>query len=235
MAKRPLKNKPETFESESEPKPRPRPKAKPEGINPAALSAALAGDFKNALIASTPGGIEAQEAQGQRDLVGKCSKLPIDGTSNKKEFWEKLGFKFTGKTIDKIFYECLFPIGWQMKATEHSMWSTLLDDKDRPRASIFFKAAFYDYNSFIRLKTRFEVNEYFQEGPYDPNNRVFKVVVMDAGKPIQFFGPFTRPHFNAPRDEYLKITAENDKFGEQARAWLFNNWPLWQDVAAYWD
>ena len=44
-------------------------------MNPAALAAASRGDLANALIASTPGGIERQEAAGQRTLV-ESAMLP---------------------------------------------------------------------------------------------------------------------------------------------------------------
>lgn len=46
-------------------------------ITPAAIVAALAGDTSNALAAMTPGGIEAQEAAGQRALVASTT-LPKD-------------------------------------------------------------------------------------------------------------------------------------------------------------
>lgn len=39
------------------------------GITPAAVSAAAKGDFKNAVVAMTPGGIRAQEEAGQRTLA----------------------------------------------------------------------------------------------------------------------------------------------------------------------
>lgn len=48
-------------------------------ISPAALAALAQGDLENARIASTPGGIERQEKQGQIDESLRDT-LPIDGT-----------------------------------------------------------------------------------------------------------------------------------------------------------
>lgn len=103
--------------------------------------------IENFMAASTPGGIEKQEAQGQKDFV-ISTHLPIDCPRQKLE---KLGFEF-GEKVDDIFVEVKMPKGWKKLATEHSMWSELIDDKGKVRASIFYKAAFYDRSAFLRLK-----------------------------------------------------------------------------------
>jgi len=46
-------------------------------MNLAALRALAEGDDENFVVAATPGGIEAQEAQGQRDFVASDT-LPLD-------------------------------------------------------------------------------------------------------------------------------------------------------------
>ena len=43
------------------------------------------------------------------------------------------------------------PNGWKKQATDHSMWSELIDDKGKVRATIFYKAAFYDQRAFLNL------------------------------------------------------------------------------------
>lgn len=115
--------------------------------NPAALDAALRGDFRNAEIASTPGGIEAQEAQGQRDLVAQ-QLIPIQGAN---EAANKLGIVL-GKEADDLFFYAELPKGWEIRATDHSMWSDLIDADGKKRAAIFYKAAFYDRKAFIRIE-----------------------------------------------------------------------------------
>lgn len=116
------------------------------GITPAALQALIAGDMENFIAASTPGGIEAQEAQGQRDMVAKAL-LPKDGP------WpalEALGVA-KGSEEDDLFYRATLPEGWQIVPTDHSMWSQLVDDTGTERAAIFYKAAFYDRTAQFRL------------------------------------------------------------------------------------
>jgi len=95
--------------------------------------------LENAIVASTPGGIEAQERTGQLAFVANES-LPIDGP---RDLLEAMGIEF-GEPIDDLFIEARLPEGWQKVATSHSMHSDLVDDKGRRRASIFYKAAFYD-------------------------------------------------------------------------------------------
>jgi hypothetical protein len=101
----------------------------------------------NFLIAATPGGIEAQEAQGQREFVAN-ETLPIDCP---KAELEALGFVF-GAPVDDLFVSVQFPTGWEKIATDHSMWSDLVDEAGVTRGSIFYKAAFYDRRAFMRLR-----------------------------------------------------------------------------------
>lgn len=103
---------------------------------------------ENFLAASVPGGIEAQEAEGQSKFVmSDClPKEMLRGTTREK--LENLGIKF-GADVDDIFVSCTLPKGWSKKATDHSMWSKLIDDKGKVIASIFYKAAFYDRSAHI--------------------------------------------------------------------------------------
>ena len=104
--------------------------------------------LENMLIAMTHGGIEAQEKRGQSEFVA-TDKLPIQGTSDRRELLESLGFEF-GENIDELFVAIKLPPGWKKEADAHSMWSSLIDEHGRKRASIFYKAAFYDRDAFIQ-------------------------------------------------------------------------------------
>jgi len=120
--------------------------------NPAALAALLAGDAANAAVASTPGGIEAQEAAGQRTMCAKAI-LPKFASFNEpinRDEYTALGITF-GPDHDDLFVCVTLPDGWQVVPTEHSMWSNLVDSFGRERASIFYKAALYDRRAHIRL------------------------------------------------------------------------------------
>ncbi len=94
------------------------------------------------------GGIEAQEAQGQRQLVAS-QQLPANGDW---EGLEKLGVK-RGDPVegDELFVNAELPEGWEKRSTDHSMWSEIVNEKGDKVASIFYKAAFYDRDAFIRL------------------------------------------------------------------------------------
>ena len=98
---------------------------------------------------TTEGQIEAQEARGQREFV-ESTQLPIEG-SNDLAILE-LGIEFGEPTLgDELFCEARLPEGWAKRATEHSMWSELVDEAGKVRAKIFYKAAFYDRRAFIRI------------------------------------------------------------------------------------
>lgn len=119
-------------------------------MNFAALTAALQGDFGNALIASTSGGIEQQEADGQR-MVTEGTRLPKEITNATREQMMELGFKF-GADVDELFVSCELPAGWHVRGTDHSMWSEILDDQGCVRGDIFYKAAFYDRRADMTMR-----------------------------------------------------------------------------------
>jgi hypothetical protein len=87
-----------------------------------------------------------QEKTGQESFV-ESTTLPtvISG----KEILEAAGVKFLGLVEDDALFQYVqLPAGWKKVATDHSMWSTLVDEKGRERASIFYKAASYDRRAF---------------------------------------------------------------------------------------
>lgn len=189
---------------------------KTENITPAALKAAADGNLENFVAASTPGGIEAQEAQGQRDFVAN-ETLPIDCP---KDELEKLGFVF-GDPVDDIFVSVQIPEGWTKKPSDHSMWSYLLDDKGRQRASIFYKAAFYDRNAHMKLDRRFSFRM-----NYDLEDKM-QYQVFDSDKVIFSTDPINRPNpYDWDIDDSQEAIAKN---------WLAEKYPDWENVSAYWD
>lgn len=119
-------------------------------ITPAALAALVGGDVDNFLVASTPGGIERQEAEGQKMLV-ESTLLPKDLFPD-REVWEQEGFVF-GEDHDDLFVNVNLPVGWKKVATDHSMWSNIEDAEGLPRVAIFYKAAFYDRRANATLRT----------------------------------------------------------------------------------
>lgn len=198
-----------------------------EGTTPAALNAALNGDLENLMVASTPGGIEAQEARGQRSFV-RNETLPKEMHSPKESF-ESLGIKF-GEDADDIFVNVTLPEGWEKKPTDHSMWSDLIDEKGRKRASIFYKAAFYDRSAHISLNSRYRSN-YTPEDDYksdmDRNER-------DAGN---WYGVVYDCDEIIFKTEPLKGGGREiaDKLRKESKSWLSKKYPDHENELAYWD
>lgn len=196
-------------------------------FTPAAISAALAGDAENFIAASTPGGIEAQEARGQREAVA-AQRLPIKGTGDGK-VWEKLGFVF-GEMYDDVFVCVTFPAGWKLEPTEHSMWSNLLDDKGRKRAAMFYKAAFYDRSAHITLSRRYSCG-----ADYESDKQPRDVVVRDADTIIHTVGAERAVEWSKDRDKAKADYEFNESLRMSAEAWLDQQFPDWKKADAYWD
>lgn len=97
--------------------------------------------------------IEEQERNGQASLIhareGNVVQIPLDGSEHAEAF-EAIGITL-GEPTDELFRSATLPEGWKIVATDHSMWTRLLDDKGEERASIFYKAAFYDRRAHISL------------------------------------------------------------------------------------
>ncbi|MCU0652793.1 MAG: hypothetical protein MUD10_00855 [Candidatus Pacebacteria bacterium] len=177
------------------------------------------------------GGSEAilnQESRGQTSFVGSDT-LPskIIGDLTEKKILEDAGFQFLGPVEgDKLFQYVKLPAGWKKEATDHSMWSNLVDEKGRIRATIFYKAAFYDRDAFIRLKTRFGIQyEYDRED----TEHVAVASVTDCGKVVHTTEPLP-----LPEDDRKKYEA-SDKAKEAARTWLDENYQDWKNPGACWD
>ncbi len=109
-----------------------------------------------------------QESKGQQELVNSRElpkkynghmEHPNGERYTTEEIYASMGIKLlpTGRH-DDMFYETVLPSGWKVKPTSHSMWSNLVDDKGRTRASIFYKAAFYDRDAFFNLERRFSID-----------------------------------------------------------------------------
>lgn len=185
-------------------------------INPATLKALADGDIENAIVAATPGGIEAQEAAGQAELVASTN-MPKD-MSPSREAYEKVGFEF-GDEVDDIFISAKLPAGWTRKATDHSMWSEILDDQGRKRISIFYKAAFYDRNANCHMERRFSVRCDYPED-WDADREYY---VADQGEKIHSLGMVGSKDWDG-----------QDKANQRGVEWLKSNWPEYEDPTAYW-
>lgn len=186
-------------------------------ITPAFLSALASGDLHNAMVAGTPGGIEAQEAAGQAMLTLKFNQLPKDGMDRHRDALERIGFKI-GNDVDDIFVSVTAPAGWTLRAApDHSMWSYVHDEQGRKRGSVFYKAAFYDRNAHFSLQPR-----YSGGGDYRENQKRYSVAKDTAtGQVLIEFGP---------TEDY----AQSEKEDRATLEWLDAAFPDWRNVEAYW-
>ncbi|MFH8483166.1 hypothetical protein [Streptomyces sp. NPDC018055] len=97
--------------------------------------------------------IEEQEKAGRGQFVNS-DRLPTDLRGGDRAEYEALGFTFGDPDpSDPLFAPATLPEGWVRKASDHDMWSHLVDEQGRRRASIFYKAAFYGRDAFMSLTT----------------------------------------------------------------------------------
>jgi hypothetical protein len=150
------------------------------------------------------GTIERAEARGQADLVksadfprkmmGVCKEQVAAGT----------GIVF-GENVNDLFVSVTLPDGWKLVATDHNMWSDLVDNKGRKRASVFYKAAVYDRDAFARFNKYYNVKNTYHNAAGVPQytkdgaglNKAFSgealitVTLEDAdGGVLRSMGPF---------------------------------------------
>lgn len=102
------------------------------------------------LMGGASRGIEAMEADGQRQFVDSC-QIPTAMRNCDDASLTALGFVLGPVTPDDpMFREATLPKGWRKLPTDHSMWSKIVDETGTERFEVFYKAAFYDRSAFIR-------------------------------------------------------------------------------------
>ncbi len=180
------------------------------------------------LFAIGSAGIEAQERRGQADLVFD-TRLPVKGSESPEAKASPIEWGAVCAE-DKVFREVRLPQGWKKVATDHPMWSDLQDHIGCARASIFFKAAFYDYEAFIRFNTR-----YYTYAMYHNKGDGMTFYVYDRGQGTKAVVIYeetpTLPDREKDRDAYYRATNAGDA---KAKAWLKERYPDHENPNAYW-
>lgn len=171
--------------------------------------------------------IRRQEADGQRSFT-TSDTLPTDMSENDRRVLEQAGVVFGSQVSgDEMFTYVTLPTGWKKVATSHSMWSDLVDDKGRKRASMFYKAAFYDRRAHLTTCRRFSTGI-----DYDRSDTgVIVKFVFDGDAKV--FTTKEYPYTGEPYsdDYWLQDRAATD----EVNAWLKEHFPNWEDASAYWD
>lgn len=166
--------------------------------------------------------IADMEQRGQQELTAQTDKLPKRGSEDPA--WAQMGVQF-GEEVkgDSLFRYATLPVGWTLKPTDHSLWSELLDNHGRQRATMFYKAAFYDRSAHITLVPRYFISgEYQTEGDYKSPKR--SVVKDQTDKSIVLFAT-----------EYTSDYDTENAHYNVAKKWLKEFRPQCENAAAYWD
>jgi len=178
------------------------------------------------VMGGNPAAIAAQEQRGQKQLVNS-TQLPTEMRDDSKAVLEAAGVVF-GEVApgDPIFCDATLPEGWKKEATGHAMHIKLLDANGHLRATIFYKAAFYDRVAFLEVTRRFSVDRY---GHSQAHPGEFAASVIDAKGEVEL-----------KTEVQLKAEGENDwdvrdRVAFIAETWLNENYPDWTSPAAYWD
>ncbi len=199
---------------------------------------------ENFLAAATPGGIERQEREAQRDLVRNL-ELPLK-LGSPKELFEKLGFKF-GKPVDKLFQEATLPEGWKkVPSPSHSSYSFVLDQKGRARWQMYYKGAFYDRCADgYSLQRRYVIRatEDYNLKRAGSDVRPIWGEVLDYGIPFdpnETYHGGVKPKVLHKSEEFTpKDIFDIDRIRKmvclEMEMWIDARFPNYEDPLAYWD
>lgn len=104
------------------------------------------------LLGGTDRYITEMESAGQRQLVNS-TQLPTEMNSGTDDDLRAMGFELGDPNDgDPMFRNVTLPDGWSKQATDHAMWSKVVDEHGRARLKVFYKAAFYDRRAFINVQ-----------------------------------------------------------------------------------
>jgi len=142
------------------------------------------------------------------------------GRAGVAEFLTALGFVI-GERVDNLFTAVTFPEGWQVKRTDHYMWSDLVDPKGHKRAGIFFKPEFYDRKAHMSLCTRYSVKGDYSDANMKDGDRIDRRRFLIDNTTDQRIMAFDGDCF--------------DPLSEEAKAKLAAILPDIENPLAYWD
>ncbi len=179
------------------------------------------GEPRLGILMAFPGAIEASERAGQVQLVAS-TQLPVKMQGQREQF-EAVGFVFGAPVKgDSLFCAATLPAGWEKRGSDHAMWSYIHDDKGRCRVEVFYKAAFYDRDAFMRLAARYRVR-----AEWGTDDRSLYVSVMDGETEIHRTETVT----SETRVDY----GDGERLRGAAREWLDANRPGWGDPVKSWE
>lgn len=168
--------------------------------------------------------IEMMEADGQKQLC-RSQQLPTEGLAAVVAAIPVI--RVIGPSHgDALFSDVELPDGWSVVPTDHAMWSDLKDEKGRKRASVGYKAAFYDRWASINIVPRFRIERDYSTKNLDEHT----FVVTDCGTEV-----WRSRSETAERGDWQKREVIDATLRAEAAAWLEQQYPNWQDPGAYWE
>ena len=142
-----------------------------------------------------------------------------------------------GEQISDLFARVQLPDGWRKERTRNVLWSSLLDDEGRTRASIFYKAAFYNNQAFIRLCHRYNISSRpIVNGSEDCQEIGWESVAIDwDGSVLWQSEPMRAEPERCNMAAWSDWYQDQKKLLWQAEAWLDEHKSDWRNPMAYWD
>jgi hypothetical protein len=139
-------------------------------------------------VLGVEGAVNLEERRGQVELSISKNKLPIEGD---REGWEALieAGVVKGEAVDDLFINVTLPQGWEIKTSDHRLWSYLYDERGLKRAAIFYKSVCYDRKATLHgYAHRFYATQYFEDEDSDAAAQ-FGIIDQGTGKTIRVFNP----------------------------------------------
>jgi len=148
--------------------------------------------------------INSQDVRCQRKLV----RLPTEANEeDATRFYGAMGINVLRMPkCDDILLDAELPAGWRVKATDHSMWSEIIDSNGRKRISVFHKNSVMERSAYADIIRRYGVDFLPNQGPgYVAVDRATGQGVFRGG------GTYS-----------------------ECRSWLDSNFPDHKNPLAYW-
>jgi hypothetical protein len=200
-----------------------------------------------------PGAIEAQEQRGQQKLVAGVFfpvRFVLGDPSDADAALARWGWTLGAPLADDpLFRRVEMPPGWRKVATDHAMHSDVLDERDRKRVHVFYKAAFYDRDAFFGLIARFDVEEDYAEGEYRDrvelrppewtNQRVIdratgEVLFVADVPPEEAVAARMASYMNQSDPAFILAYERRALMQEACREWIAARYPD-RSPGAYWE
>jgi len=166
-----------------------------------------------------------------RDENGLGRREVVDHKGRARQPWEAMGIKILGiDPEDDLFTKVELPEGWTIgpdPKDEYGKRSLLLDAKGAKRASIFYKAAYYERRASITPLCRYTL----EHGLEDENNwegSQWRYVIDNATGKTLFKAP-TRTR----EEDYA--AGRGKEMWDIAEKWLDDHYSEWHHSAAYWE